>query len=109
MCKSCRRLYNRKHYENNKDAYLRKSKVSSSKAKDFIRSFKESNPCKDCGHRFHFCQMDFDHVRGSKIDNIGSMVENYSIAKVMDEIKKCDLVCANCHRLRTYTRLSSNG
>ena len=60
-------------------------------------------PCLDCGDAFDPCCMDFDHVRGSKSLSIARM---YTTAwdKVLAEIAKCDLVCANCHRIRTNQR-----
>ncbi len=49
--------------------------------------------------------MDFDHVRGEKLFGIvearGSAI---AWQTVLNEIAKCDLVCANCHRMRTYIR-----
>ncbi len=47
--------------------------------------------------------MDFDHVHGKKLFTIGSGIVR-ALKKVMNEIAKCDLVCANCHRVRTYKR-----
>lgn len=64
-------------------------------------------PCADCGGRFHYCAMDFDHRPGErKIQNIGIMVTNslYAVEDIMEEIAKCDIVCSNCHRLRTFMR-----
>jgi hypothetical protein len=49
--------------------------------------------------------MDFDHISGEKKNNVGTMVAHgHSRQAVMDEIAKCDLVCANCHRIRTRNR-----
>jgi len=45
--------------------------------------------------------MDFDHVRGRKLFDIAQGKE-LSMASVRREIKKCDLVCANCHRIRSF-------
>jgi len=55
----------------------------------------------DCGKRWHFCAMDFDHVRGKKLFEIND-ASCRALQKVKDEIAKCDVVCANCHRIRTY-------
>jgi hypothetical protein len=55
-------------------------------------------PCSDCGKRFHFCQMDFDHVRGIKLGYVPHMRTKQAI---LEEAAKCDVVCANCHRERT--------
>lgn len=62
----------------------------------------------DCGGEFHPVCMQFDH-RGDdkKYKNISKMT-NYSMERIMEEIAKCDLVCANCHALRTYNRLCTN-
>jgi hypothetical protein len=49
--------------------------------------------------------MDFDHVRGEKRYTIGSLCgSNLSLDYLAEEISKCDVVCSNCHRLRTFAR-----
>lgn len=54
--------------------------------------------------------MDFDHVRGEKKYNIGSMVGRGLSPKLIDEeVAKCELVCSNCHRIRTYARMQMEG
>ncbi|KKT77469.1 MAG: hypothetical protein UW73_C0019G0004 [Microgenomates group bacterium GW2011_GWB1_44_8] len=53
--------------------------------------------------------MDFDHRdRKTKLDNINKMINHhsYSKEKILNEIKKCDLVCANCHRMRSYSYIA---
>ena len=75
-------------------------------------------PCVDCGGTFPPECMDFDHVRGPKLFNVGHYVNGgqsptgptpasahgASLDRLMAEIAKCDLVCANCHRIRTKRR-----
>lgn len=60
-------------------------------------------PCADCGFQFASVAMDFDHVHGVKTAGIAQM-GSWSREKVLTEIAKCELVCANCHRTRTHTR-----
>src|ERR1035437_10729198 len=60
-------------------------------------------PCMDCGGSFPPCCMDFDHVRGKKLFEVSSIVVG-KWDKILKEIAKCDLVCANCHRLRHKKR-----
>jgi len=48
--------------------------------------------------------MDFDHVRGTKVANLGDVVRDWSVHRLLVEAAKCDLVCANCHRNRTASR-----
>ena len=66
--------------------------------------------CIDCNGDFPPECMDFDHVRGVKLNNVGTMVTHgHSRERVMEEIAKCDLVCANCHRIRTKSRQLNKG
>lgn len=58
-------------------------------------------PCADCGNRYDPIAMDFDHVRGEKHGSVARMVrDGCSLARVLAEIEKCEVVCATCHRLR---------
>lgn len=70
----------------------------------FIHDLKEATPCKDCGKKFPHYVMEFDHVRGQKRFGISFGCRNYSLDVIRTEMKKCELVCANCHRERTFSR-----
>jgi len=51
--------------------------------------------------------MDFDHVRGDKEFTVSKAVQRayaLTLSRVRAEIAKCDVVCANCHRIRTERR-----
>lgn len=63
----------------------------------------KNNPCRDCGDCFPPEAMDFDHVRGKKIASIAQM-RSRAWTQVLIELAKCELVCANCHRIRTWQR-----
>lgn len=59
----------------------------------------------DCGQRHPPCVMDFDHVRGEKVAGISTTkMMGVSVAVLEEEIAKCDVVCSNCHRIRTFVR-----
>jgi hypothetical protein len=61
-------------------------------------------PCKDCDQRFPPVAMDFDHL-GAKTRSIATMVSaSYKLDLILEEIKKCEIVCACCHRIRTAAR-----
>lgn len=68
-----------------------------------ILFIKAERPCYDCGGMFPPEAMDFDHVSGTKSFTI-SQVPWLSWDAVREEIDKCQLVCSNCHRVRTKTR-----
>lgn len=72
---------------------------------DWVNQLK-ARPCKDCDQSFEPYVMDFDHRDPStKRFVIGFMVSKRMPREAIEqEIAKCDLVCANCHRKRTFTR-----
>lgn len=62
-------------------------------------------PCADCGENYPRCVMDFDHRDPSqKHYTVSQMPGRVRLATLLAEIAKCDIVCANCHRIRTYRR-----
>lgn len=72
--------------------------------KMLLLEIKSSNGCADCGEDNPIV-LDFDHLHDKKY-NISRMVhEGFSWKAIQKEIDKCDVVCANCHRIRTYERL----
>jgi|ERR1035437_1576822 hypothetical protein len=62
----------------------------------------KDGPCTDCGGRFPPECMDWDHLRDKKFDLANANTR--SPASILAEIAKCELVCANCHRIRTKGR-----
>ena len=74
---------------------------------EYIRGIKASTPCADCGNYYPAPAMQFDHVRGEKLFILASTsTTNIGRARIDTEIAKCDVVCANCHAMRTFKRRS---
>ena len=71
--------------------------------KTLIEALK-SVPCADCGQVFPPYVMDFDHL-GEKVAPVSALATTYGTEALTAEIAKCEVVCANCHRIRTYARL----
>lgn len=72
-------------------------------------SLKRDKPCTDCGDHFPPYVMQWDHLPGhAKVDEVGSMVGSRRREVILAEIAKCELVCANCHVVRTVTRARRN-
>lgn len=68
----------------------------------FVRAYKVTHGCADCGYREHHAALHFDHVRGEKEINVCNAK---SVGRAKAEIKKCEVVCAICHAIRTFKRL----
>lgn len=59
-----------------------------------------AHPCVDCGETDPIV-LDADHVRGKKHFNISAMLQGYAWSAVLEELEKCEMRCANCHRRKT--------
>ncbi len=104
MCLECKREYDREYWENNKET---KSEIKNENAKNnrkskrkYIVDLLKKSKCVDCNNS-DWRVLEFDHKdRETKSFNIADSVQ-YSIEKIQKEIDKCDIVCANCHNIRT--------
>lgn len=89
------------HKRRTEQKRCRKSRVL-----EYIHNIKVARGCSDCGYNAHAEALDFDHLPGHiKRHGVSRLVnEDYSLARVAAEIAKCEVVCANCHRVRTSRR-----
>ena len=81
-------------------AVWRKQKLD--EKREFLRQAKLV-PCADCGQTHPPYVMDFDHARGAKVGKMSELIGR-SWKTFLDEFEKCDVVCANCHKTRTWKR-----
>ncbi len=66
--------------------------------------------CTDCGFNSHPAALDFDHLPGfQKSDTVATLVGAGKLELALAEIEKCEVVCANCHRIRTAERKQNPG
>lgn len=71
----------------------------------YVNQIKIEQGCADCGYREHAVALDFDHVAGIKSADVAVLVRRLVPYPELDaEIAKCEVVCANCHRVRTLER-----
>ncbi|WP_432793703.1 hypothetical protein [Rhodococcus ruber] len=92
ICRPCENARMRKRYE----ARL-----------EFVRSYKLERGCADCGYRGHPAALEFDHLpQFEKKYTISQILAKLSVPhdELVAEMAKCDVVCANCHRVRTFAR-----
>jgi len=90
----------RRWYAANKATVYAKKARKRARLREIIQQARDV-PCADCGERFPSYVMDFDH-RGDKTIIVSKLPEWGSVSRLLDEIAKCDVVCANCHRQRTF-------
>jgi L-asparaginase II len=102
-CKQCKKETSNKHYIKNKENIQKKLHMFQNETKDIVKKIKENTPCKDCNIKYPFYIMQFDHIK-EKNFIISKGLSSRSREDVLSEIKKCEIVCANCHATRTYIR-----
>ena len=84
------------------DAAARRKKVLLQERFIFLMAYFDDHPCIDCGETDPIV-LEFDHL-GDKKFGIADGIRNRNWDDVLNEIAKCDVVCANCHRRRTVKR-----
>ena len=110
-CKFCQSQLSKDHYEKNKQAYSARARARGSiiipENRKRLIEYLMHHPCVDCGHT-DVRVLDFDHVRGKKLRHISQMINiACSWATIEAEIAKCEVRCANCHRIKTGEKVSS--
>lgn len=93
----------KRHYEANKEYYRQKNTKARLRKAEYIREQRQQ-PCADCGIEYPFYVMEFDHIDPKQKEYSIAGMTNASWTKIKAEIQKCELICANCHAIRTYNR-----
>jgi hypothetical protein len=103
MCKECRKQYIREHYIKNKLKYKSKAKRNDKRRLEEYKELKKTLKCELCDEK-RWWVLEFHH-EGKKDFNIASSIKRFSKERIELEIKKCKVLCANCHRdLHYYER-----
>ena len=107
-CKPCRKEYAASHYQANKERRQHQNKVRQAEFMAWYVNLKAGRPCADCRGEFHPAAMQWDHLPGfEKEAALSLLARRGGRQRVLDEIKKCELVCANCHAIRSHNRRDS--
>jgi hypothetical protein len=109
-CKSCARIRRAKTKSKTNREQLRqysrnRRKKGRALCRQIVQDHLRSHSCTDCGES-DIQVLEFDHLR-DKAHNISQLYRYGSLSKLKIEIAKCEVVCANCHRRRTYSRSDS--
>jgi len=100
-CKGCKRSKYLEDAERVKARTKARNQRQSEIISEIVREAK-SAPCSDCGKSYPPYVMDFDHRRDKSFNISEARRRGYSIESIRAEIEKCEVVCSNCHRERTF-------
>ena len=105
-CRPCRATYKHEHYTKHRALYVvqaqRRKQALALERAVLIVGILRKRPCADCDETDPIV-LEFDHL-GDKTFDVAKGLRDHSWQAVLDEIAKCDVVCANCHRRRTAKR-----
>ena len=91
------------YYRDNKEEFKKRNKLARKRKTEALIAHK-SQPCMDCGENYPHYVMDLDHRPGTKKLFQPADAIQKSWRQFWEELAKCDVVCANCHRERTWQR-----
>jgi|WetSurMetagenome_2_1015567.scaffolds.fasta_scaffold519397_1 hypothetical protein len=98
VCRECLKPYKIGYYHDNKKAHLARNRAMKDKLKEFVKDYKSTHPCTNCGEPDYRC-LDFHHTDPKDKDFEVSKLYQYGSKPLIEkEIKKCIVLCANCHR-----------
>lgn len=92
------------HYQANMGTYKARSKLNGKLNQEKLNALKEASPCVDCGNHYPYYVMQYDHIGPDKVERVSRIIRDSGWNAAMAEIEKCELVCANCHTIRTWQR-----
>lgn len=108
QCRECQKDYRKQHYEKNKQKYINKAKINRQKTIDEFKAFKQTLKCNRCPEN-RWWVLDFHHIDPLEKDNqVSVLVRKVSKERLMKEIKKCEVLCSNCHRDLHYQQKADN-
>jgi hypothetical protein len=108
QCKTCRRETDQKSYANRseeqKARYREQDRQAALRNIDLIYQYLLEHPCVDCGEADPVV-LEFDHISGEKLGDVANFVRSgRRWETIQEEIAKCEVRCANCHRRITAQR-----
>jgi hypothetical protein len=102
-CKACHKIYNRKWFVKNREERIEKIKARTQLIVEQVKKYKLNLFCKVCGEN-HISTLDFHHTDPNEKEyGIAVMARTgFSFKRIIEEINKCEVLCANCHRKLHY-------
>lgn len=99
----------REWYEKNRDTTIQRARTSRVKRRKQLAELKDQ-PCADCKLSWPSCVMEFHHRDpATKSFTVSRLLTDRSWAAILEEVAKCDLLCANCHRIREMNERANRG
>jgi len=106
ICRDCTRIYRAAYDARHSTKFLHDRIAAHNRRyralnRRFVDDYLAEHPCVDCGES-DIVVLEFDHVHGDKRGAVSALIARaWSTNRIAEEIAKCEVRCANCHRRRT--------
>ena len=97
-CKECHKIYDQEYHR--RESVQKKRRHRYWVKQNWLSEYKKRKSCKKCGESHPACLV-FHHRNPDKKDeNVSNILahRNWSLERIKKEVKKCNVMCANCHR-----------
>jgi len=88
-----------------KEKTVGRNRDSRNKISKFLQNYKQERVCADCKEDHPYWMLEFDHIRNKNFNLSQFRSFTTDLSRIIEEVEKCDVVCANCHKNRTHFRL----
>jgi len=106
-CKKCDREHKNKKYKENPSLHIKLSHQGRQRKKDWYENIKKQLSCSKCGDKRWYI-LDFHHTEDKLISISEAVANNWSKKRILEEMKKCIPLCANCHAELHYFEKTGN-
>jgi hypothetical protein len=96
----------RNHFLANREKYYTASNQAKRKKVKILQDYKSDRGCANCPEKRGPC-LEFHHPNDDKVMTIAKMVSRYSIERIMVEVRKCIVICRNCHAMEHWTKFGN--
>jgi hypothetical protein len=94
--------YSKKYYEANKEKHVKRVAARKKELRIAWQKYKSTLRCQQCGET-HPATFDFHHVeKNPKNIKVSKLLQKQNYSAAREEVKKCIVLCANCHRIHHY-------
>ena len=109
-CRNCINEYNRKNYKKYLPTIRAYNNKRKKETRKWFQEYKLHLKCEECGYNKHPAALDFHHLDPNTKENaVRHFTNGYAKERILAEIAKCKVLCANCHRIHHYMDPESDG
>lgn len=97
----------RRYYAEHREKQAHQQRDRRQRTRKYVIEVKTAAVCTDCKIDYPHYVLHFDHISDDKVMDVNRLAREGNMEKLIAEMAKCEIVCANCHAHRTWMRMQS--